>query len=212
MYNRSTAFTRAERRALGLNGLLPATVATQEMQARRAYGNIARKADPLERFIGLAALQDRNEILFYRVLVDHLEEFLPIVYTPTVGRACQEYSRIFRRARGLWITPEHRGEIYEALGQVRTIHEAVWPVSNSPKAVPHAFEVLTGRLPASTHRLLRASRPPAIRFRHQSRNWRLPFSGARGRLMSIHSVPSGAVSSRRTSVRPRRRKACSAQK
>jgi malic enzyme len=116
MYNRSTAFTNEERRALGLRGLLPATVATQEMQARRAYGNIVRKEDALERFIGLAALQDRNEILFYRVLVDHLEEFLPIVYTPTVGRACQEYSRIFRRARGLWITPEDRGGIYEALG------------------------------------------------------------------------------------------------
>jgi malic enzyme len=116
MYNRSTAFTRDERQALGLDGLLPATVASQDMQARRAYGNIARKDDPLERFIGLAAIQDRNEHLFYRVLVDHLEEFLPIVYTPTVGRACQEYSRIFRRARGLWITPEHRGRIYEALG------------------------------------------------------------------------------------------------
>jgi malate dehydrogenase (oxaloacetate-decarboxylating) len=116
MYNRSTAFTREERRVLGLDGLLPATVATQEMQARRAYGNIARKGDALERFIGLAAIQDRNEHLFFRVLVDHLEEFLPIVYTPTVGRACQEYSRIFRRARGLWITPEHRGHIHEALG------------------------------------------------------------------------------------------------
>src|SRR5260221_13934347 len=101
MYNRSTAFTREERRALGLDGLLPATVASQDMQARRAYGNIARKADALERFIGLAAIQDRNEPLFYRVRVDHLEEFLPIVYAPTVGRACQEYSRIFRRARGL---------------------------------------------------------------------------------------------------------------
>jgi malic enzyme len=116
MYNRSTAFTREQRRDLGLDGLLPATVASQEMQARRAYGNIARKADALERFIGLAAIQDRNEHLFFRVLVDHLEEFLPIVYTPTVGRACQEYSRIFRRARGLWITPEHRGRVYEALG------------------------------------------------------------------------------------------------
>jgi malic enzyme len=116
MYNRSTAFTRDERRALELDGLLPATVASQDLQARRAYGNIARKADPLERFIGLAAIQDRNEHLFYRVLVDHLEEFLPIVYTPTVGRACQEYSRIFRRARGLWITPEHRGRVHEALG------------------------------------------------------------------------------------------------
>jgi malic enzyme len=116
MYNRSTAFTREERRALGLDGLLPATVANQDLQARRAYGNIARKGDALERYIGLAAIQDRNEHLFYRVLVDHLEEFLPIVYTPTVGRACQEYSRIFRRARGLWITPEHRGRIHEALG------------------------------------------------------------------------------------------------
>lgn len=116
MYNRSTAFTVEQRRAFGLNGLLPAAVTTMELQARRAYGNIVRKDDPLERFIGLAALQDRNEILFYRVLVDHLEEFLPIVYTPTVGRACQEYSRIFRRARGLWITPEHRGEVYETLG------------------------------------------------------------------------------------------------
>jgi malic enzyme len=111
MYNRSTAFTRGARHALGLEGLLPDVVSTMDQQARRAYGNIVRKTDALERYIGLAALQDRNEHLFYRVLVDHLEEFLPIVYTPTVGRACQEYSRIFRRARGLWIAPEHRGRM-----------------------------------------------------------------------------------------------------
>jgi malic enzyme len=86
-----------------------------EQQARRAYGNIARKSDALERFIGLAALQDRNEHLFYRVLADHIEEFLPIVYTPTVGLACQQYSRIFRRARGLWITPEQKGHMAEVL-------------------------------------------------------------------------------------------------
>jgi malate dehydrogenase (oxaloacetate-decarboxylating) len=116
MYNKSTAFTAEERALFGLDALLPATVSTLEQQARRAYENIARKTDPLERYIGLAALQDRNEHLFYRVLVDHLEEFLPIVYTPTVGRACQLYSRIFRRARGLWITPRHRGQVYEALG------------------------------------------------------------------------------------------------
>jgi malate dehydrogenase (oxaloacetate-decarboxylating) len=115
MYNRSTAFTREERRELGLEGLLPDVVSTLEQQARRAYGNIARKTEPLERFIGLAALQDRNEHLFYRVLGDHLEEFLPIVYTPTVGQACQQYSRIFRRARGLWITPEHKGRMTEVL-------------------------------------------------------------------------------------------------
>jgi malate dehydrogenase (oxaloacetate-decarboxylating) len=115
MYNRATAFTREERRELGLDGLLPDVVSSMDQQARRAYGNVVRKTDPLERFIGLAALQDRNEHLFYRVLCDHLEEFLPIVYTPTVGLACQQYSRIFRRARGLWITPEHRGRMSEAL-------------------------------------------------------------------------------------------------
>ncbi len=115
MYNKSTAFTREERETFGLNGLLPSAVSTMEQQARRVYGNIVRKTDALERYIGLAALHDRNEILFFRVLADHLEEFLPIVYTPTVGRACQEYSRIFRRAHGLWITPEHRGRVREVL-------------------------------------------------------------------------------------------------
>ena len=116
MYNKSTAFPLEEREAFGLLGLLPDSVSTMEQQAKRVYGNIARKSDPLERYIGLAALEDRNEHLFYRVLVDHLEELLPIVYTPTVGRACQMYSRIFRRARGLWITPQHRGRIHEVLG------------------------------------------------------------------------------------------------
>ena len=115
MYNRSTAFTRDERRELGLAGLLPDVVSSIEQQARRAYGNIARKTEPLERFIGLGALQDRNEHLFYKVLGEHLEEFLPVVYTPTVGQACQQYSRIFRRARGLWITPEHKGRMTEVL-------------------------------------------------------------------------------------------------
>jgi len=116
MYNKSTAFTPAERAAFGLVGLLPAAASTMEQQARRAYANVMRKTDALERYIGLAALQDRNEHLFYRVLLDHLEELVPIVYTPTVGRACQEFSRIFRRARGLWITPEQQGRVYEALG------------------------------------------------------------------------------------------------
>ena len=116
MYNKSTAFPREEREAFGLVGLLPDAVSTMEQQAERVYANIVRKDDALERYIGLAALEDRNEHLFYRVLVDHLHEFLPIVYTPTVGRACQMYSKIFRRARGLWITPRHRGRIHEVLG------------------------------------------------------------------------------------------------
>jgi malic enzyme len=116
MYTKGTAFSQQEREAFGLEGLLPRAVSTMEQQERRVYANIARKADPLEKYIGLAALQDRNEHLFYRILVDHIDEFLPIVYTPTVGRACQEFSHIFRRARGLWITPGHRGRMHEVLG------------------------------------------------------------------------------------------------
>src|SRR6185369_1373599 len=115
LYNKGTAFTRAERQAFGLEGLLPAAVSTLEQQVRRMYASIVRKADPLEQYIGLAALQERNEDLFHRLLLDNLEEFLPIVYTPTVGLACQEYSRIFRRGRGLWITPGHRGRVHEVL-------------------------------------------------------------------------------------------------
>ena len=108
MYNKSSAFTLVERKAFGLEGLLPDRVSTIELQARRVYGNIVRKTEPIERYIGLAALQDRNEHLFYRVLLDNLEEFLPVVYTPTVGQAAREFSHIFRRARGVWITPGHR--------------------------------------------------------------------------------------------------------
>lgn len=116
MFNKGTAFSEEERRRFGLTGLLPDGVSTIEQQETRAYANIAKKEDPLEKYVGLVALQDRNEHLFYRVILDHLEEMLPIVYTPTVGLACQEYSHIFRRARGLWITPSHRGSIHEVLG------------------------------------------------------------------------------------------------
>ena len=116
IYNKGTAFTREERRAFGLEGLLPDGVSTLDQQVRRMHANIVRKQDPLEQYVGLAALQERNETLFYRLLLDHLEEFLPIVYTPTVGQACQQFSRIFRRGRGLWITPGHRGLIEQVLG------------------------------------------------------------------------------------------------
>lgn len=118
MYSKGSSFTHAERRSFGIEGMLPHAVSTLDLQRKRMYDNIARKTDPLEKYIGLAALQDRNEVLFYRVLLDHIEEFLPIVYTPTVGRACQDFSHIFRRGRGLWITPEHRGRIHEVLGNV----------------------------------------------------------------------------------------------
>jgi malic enzyme len=116
LYTKGSAFSREERARFGLEGLLPHAVSSMADQSRRVYGNIAHKQDALEKYIGLAALQDRNEHLFYRVLVDHIDEFLPIVYTPTVGLACQQYSRIFRRARGLWITPGCRGHIESVLG------------------------------------------------------------------------------------------------
>jgi malate dehydrogenase (oxaloacetate-decarboxylating) len=116
MFTKGTAFSAEERAALGLEGLLPDAVSTIDQQLRRVYRHIQRKEDPLEQYIGLAALQDRNEHLFYRLMVEHPEELLPIVYTPTVGLACQQYSHIFRRGRGIWITPGHRGRMTEVLG------------------------------------------------------------------------------------------------
>ncbi len=111
LYNKGTGFTIEERERFDLVGLLPSQHNDIETQANRVYKSICFNEDPVGRHIGLAALQDRNEHLFYKVLSLHLDELMPIVYTPTVGKASQYYSRVFRRARGIWITPDHSGRV-----------------------------------------------------------------------------------------------------
>ncbi|MEO1282933.1 MAG: NAD-dependent malic enzyme [Pseudomonadota bacterium] len=124
--NKSTAFTTEERERLGLRGLLPPHVSTQDEQLDRVLENLRRKSDDIEKYVFLTALQDRNERLFYRAVMENISEVMPLIYTPTVGQACREFAHIFRRPRGFYITPDDRGDIRRILdnwseGDVRVV-------------------------------------------------------------------------------------------
>ncbi|MBK9579959.1 MAG: NAD-dependent malic enzyme [Fibrobacterota bacterium] len=136
LWNKGTAFTERERDQLGLRGLLPAPVRSMEQQALRVLSNIRSKADDLERYLYLIGLQDRNETLFYRVLVDNLEELMPFVYTPTVGKGCQVFGRVFRRPRGLYISADDRGRVREVMGN--------WPQKDVQVILPTDGERILG--------------------------------------------------------------------
>jgi malate dehydrogenase (oxaloacetate-decarboxylating)(NADP+) len=113
--NKGTAFTDAERDALGLRGLLPPRILTIEEQLERVRRNVRLKPTDLDRYIFLVGLQDRNETLFYRLITDSIVEMMPLIYTPTVGEACRRFGHIFRRPRGLYITARDRGRIRRVL-------------------------------------------------------------------------------------------------
>jgi malate dehydrogenase (oxaloacetate-decarboxylating)(NADP+) len=113
--NKGTAFTAVERDALCLRGLIPPRICSQAEQVRRVMDNFNRKTSDLEKYIYMIALEDRNQTLFYRVVLDHLDKMMPIIYTPTVGQGCQEYGHIFRRPRGLYISAEDKGRIAQVV-------------------------------------------------------------------------------------------------
>jgi malate dehydrogenase (oxaloacetate-decarboxylating)(NADP+) len=115
LLNKGTAFTEDERDALGLRGLLPAHVLSMEAQATRVMTNLRRLPNDLEKYVALNALHDRNEALFFRVVCDNIDEIQPLIYTPTVGLACQRFGHIFQRPRGLFIGANDRGRIPELL-------------------------------------------------------------------------------------------------
>ena len=121
LLNKGTAFSKEERRIFHLDAMLPYQPTDRDHQMRRAYEHVKDRGDnPLEEYVSMSGLMDRNETLFYQVLAGDVERLLPIVYTPTVGAAATRYSHVFRRGRGLWITPDHRGRIFEVLDHTRS--------------------------------------------------------------------------------------------
>ncbi|HTF90154.1 MAG TPA: NAD-dependent malic enzyme [Planctomycetota bacterium] len=113
--NKGTGFPREEREEFGLDGLLPPNICSMAEQLERAYENNRSNMAPLARYVHMATLQDRNEVLFYRLALEHIDEMMPILYTPTVGEACQRFSHLYRQARGIFIDWNQRGRIAQLL-------------------------------------------------------------------------------------------------
>ena len=114
-YNKGTAFTREERQKYGLSGLLPDIVSSLDMQIQRIEGHIRSLPTDIDRYVYFSALQERNESLFYHILMRDPVAYMPVVYTPTVGLACQTFGRIYRRPKGLFISARHRGRMVEVM-------------------------------------------------------------------------------------------------
>jgi len=131
--NKGTAFTLKEREELGLSGLVPPAASTIQQQLDRTYENFKAKTGDLEKFIYLTSLQDRNETLFCRLVLEHIDEMMPIIYTPVVGEACQRYSHIHRRARGLYIAYEDREHIESILANAGISHPSVIVVTDGER-------------------------------------------------------------------------------
>ncbi len=133
LLNKGTAFTTNERDTLGIRGLLPMHVSTLDEQVERALDQMTYKETDLQKHIYLAGLQDRNETLFYRLIMDNLAETVPLIYTPTVAEACRHWSRIFRRGRGLYVTPDDRGRIDTVLRNASMREAAVIVVTDNER-------------------------------------------------------------------------------
>jgi malate dehydrogenase (oxaloacetate-decarboxylating) len=131
--NKGTAFTLGERDELDLGGLVPPAVCNIHQQMDRTYENFKAKTSDLEKFIYLTSLQDRNETLFYRLALEHIDEIMPIVYTPVVGEACQKYHHIYRRGRGLYIAYEDRHRIEAILHNAGIPHPSVIVVTDGER-------------------------------------------------------------------------------